>query len=849
MIDEEARIGGVWLNFKHYSGLDLYSDGKIEDEILNIVQRNAPEDFPAVIENRESWPVLYHLSEQRANIIEWMPITKDDKVLEVGSGCGAITGALAEKAGSVTCVDLSKKRSQINATRNQNRSNITIHVGNFRDIEPDLDTDFDYIFLIGVFEYGQGYMGEDHPYEMFLNLLRRHLSRGGRIVIAIENRLGLKYFAGCKEDHLATYFSGIEGYTDDSVARTFTRNGLIRIFKACGIQEYHFYYPYPDYKFMTLMHSDSYHPHPGEMMDNVHNFDNDRMVLFNEKKAYDAIIADGMYPEFANSFLVVLGPGFDTVYTKYSNDRVDEFKIRTDICLETSDRLIVRKVPLTTAARDHIHNIHAAYVNLIERFRGGDLEVNDCQVDIRSCTAMFTFVHGVPLSELMDQCLFKNDMDAFLRLFKEYLHRISYKDNYPVADYDLIFPNIMVNGPIWTIIDYEWTYGKCIPPREIAFRAIHNYVLEDRRRASLDVQKLYNMLGLTESDINTLLEEEAGFQKYVTGNRMSMVELWLKMGGKQIIPKELDLGREAMPKVEREKPADNVIQLYQDLGQGYDEARSIFPKITYDENGQVTLVIGVDQTARAVRIDPAFKSCMVNIKQVLWNTVPLGGTGAGLQIKPNGTYLSPDTIVFATNDPFIEFRFDNAQVMMKPQNRLSVTFAMSLMPMQMAEKMIADARTRSDELFVMEQQREMAAARDLKVNELQKTLRSITAGAPAKGTVDMGVPGDVAGKKFEINADMLRATKTPAAMAVEEAPAVGETVVEEGVSSAPAAKEAPDAGAVTRAEAAAKKKVQEKQVIEEDDDDDIFDESAFEYDEDIEEDDSAITKFFKKLIR
>ena len=40
-------------------------------------------------------------------------------------------------------------------------------------------------------------------------MMNRHLKKGGRIVIAIENRLGLKYFAGCAEDHLGTYFSGI----------------------------------------------------------------------------------------------------------------------------------------------------------------------------------------------------------------------------------------------------------------------------------------------------------------------------------------------------------------------------------------------------------------------------------------------------------------------------------------------------------------------------------------------------------------------------------------------------------------------------------------------------------------
>ena len=46
-----------------------------------------------------------------------------------------------------------------------------------------------------------------------------------------------------------------------------------------------------------------------------------------------------MYQEFANSFEVILGPGFDTIYSKYSNDRVDEFKIRTDIAIDRAGRI------------------------------------------------------------------------------------------------------------------------------------------------------------------------------------------------------------------------------------------------------------------------------------------------------------------------------------------------------------------------------------------------------------------------------------------------------------------------------------------------------------------------------
>lgn len=197
----KEKIGNITLDYEYYPGEDLYSDGDVEEEILEIVKNYGKEEFPRIIEERASWPVLYHLSPFRENIVDWIPIEKEMKVLEVGSGCGAITGALAKKAGSVTCIDLSKKRSLINAYRNAEYDNVTIHVGNFQDIEKVLDTDFDYIFLIGVFEYAQGYIGTDKPYERFMEILLKHLKgegADGRLVIAIENKFGLKYWAGCK---------------------------------------------------------------------------------------------------------------------------------------------------------------------------------------------------------------------------------------------------------------------------------------------------------------------------------------------------------------------------------------------------------------------------------------------------------------------------------------------------------------------------------------------------------------------------------------------------------------------------------------------------------------------------
>lgn len=58
----------------------------------------------------------------------------------------------------------------INAYRHQDCDNVTIHVGNFSDIEPDLPTDYDFVCLIGVFEYGQSYIGGKPPFTISTGL-------------------------------------------------------------------------------------------------------------------------------------------------------------------------------------------------------------------------------------------------------------------------------------------------------------------------------------------------------------------------------------------------------------------------------------------------------------------------------------------------------------------------------------------------------------------------------------------------------------------------------------------------------------------------------------------------------
>ncbi len=670
------RLGNVSLNYRCYPGEDLYSDGVIEDEILAIVRDASRVEYPAIIEEKKSWPILYHLSPLRGNIVDWLPIKPGDKVLEIGSGCGAITEKLSEKAGSVTCVELSAKRSLINAYRNQDRDNIEIHVGNFSDIEPSLPEDYDFACMIGVFEYGQSYIHTKTPYEDFLKIMKKHVKKDGCIVIAIENKFGLKYWAGCKEDHIGTYFGGLEGYPEGGSARTFTRPGLEKIFQNCGVKDYSFYYPYPDYKFPTTIYSDKRLPNAGELTDNMRNFDRDRMVLFNEKYVFDGIIEDKLFDLFSNSYMVIIGGNTDTCYVKYSNDRAGEYALRTDI-VDTPKGRVVRKIPLNERAKEHIQGMERSCRLLKERYEGSGLSINDCILAEDGSYAEFPYEKGVTLEELLDRCLDGDDMDGFHRLFEKYYELISYGEDKAVTDYDLIFANILVDDDRWTVIDYEWTVEKRISPAEVAFRAVYCYVLEEEKRNKLNLDLIMDKLGISQQKAEDYREKEGKFQKQVTGKRKSMGEIRASLGTYSVDPKIL---------MERhlQKILDQRIQIYYDRGNGFSEEESCYMPDIYVNEYEIEAEIPLDGNVRELRIDPADRSCMVKIKELRLNE-----TDVPLQkkyIQTNGKMVKAGCYVFDTQDPNLCIRV--SELPMSGENILHVRMELTPVPADMAKDMM-----------------------------------------------------------------------------------------------------------------------------------------------------------------
>ena len=72
------------LNLEYYDGNNYYSDGPIEEYLLQYVKGEPVEMSNLSLQDR--YAMFYHLSPLRTNILSWYPFHKDSSILEIGSG-------------------------------------------------------------------------------------------------------------------------------------------------------------------------------------------------------------------------------------------------------------------------------------------------------------------------------------------------------------------------------------------------------------------------------------------------------------------------------------------------------------------------------------------------------------------------------------------------------------------------------------------------------------------------------------------------------------------------------------------------------------------------------------------
>jgi len=309
---------GIWRHATEVEGLE-YSDGLNEEAGLRQTLEEADDlswNSPEVGPPYDSWAQEYHLSNLRANLLRGLKLPGSAQVLEIGAGCGAVTRYLGDAGCRVDAVEGGLARAELARDRCVGLDQVSIIHSNFHQLNLP-DHHYDLALFIGVLEYAQRFAPSGlSAKEAVLQMLRKAmnaLSPKGRVIIAIENRLGAKYLTGWPEDHLGTSWTGIAGYPEprgfQEGIRTFDRSEWESLFTELNLN-CRFFFPLPDYKLPKAVISDSGVDAPGvESIWGRHVSVNRTPVAPPSAPArfqQNALYRSGLFATCADSFGIVL---------------------------------------------------------------------------------------------------------------------------------------------------------------------------------------------------------------------------------------------------------------------------------------------------------------------------------------------------------------------------------------------------------------------------------------------------------------------------------------------------------------------------------------------------------------
>jgi SAM-dependent methyltransferase len=228
----------------------------------------------------------------------------------VGAGAGALSRYLGELGLEVVALEGRPSLAAVAAERCADLPDVEVVCGPVGELG---DTEgFDVVLVCGVLEHaGAAGLGTAGPEEL-LDMVRNLCRPQGTLVLAIENRLGLKYLLGYADDHLGRPWIGLEGYPDHPGVQTWSRRELTASVAEAGFGHQGWLFPFPDHMLPTGVLTEAAYAEPDvvrfvdQLVSNpIVDYANAPELLTDDRAAHASLVAGGLGPDVANSFLVV----------------------------------------------------------------------------------------------------------------------------------------------------------------------------------------------------------------------------------------------------------------------------------------------------------------------------------------------------------------------------------------------------------------------------------------------------------------------------------------------------------------------------------------------------------------
>ncbi len=498
-----------------------YSDGAETEQYLYQVLTEATDlssRSPQLQQKIIDWPSEYHLSSDRSNLLRPFNLDSVSTVLELGSGCGAISRYLGEQGKLVDAVEGSRVRANLGKLRCRDLDNVRVINANYNDLVVP-QGHYDLILFIGVIEYAHKFHPDaDSDYaaaNMILERAKTHMKPDGVVMVAIENRLGLKYMLGAHEDHYARRYIGINGYRHSAGISTYSRQQWDQLVDQAGFSDRAFSYPFPDYKIPRVLLAEEYvrhNAHASNHLEGMLSRDYFAPVKRSatESICWQAASNGGFIGNIANSFCILMGNDASAIERMQAFDfchgpgssRKNQFAV---ITTKPSGRDIVMKVPVC-----------------VERPDTGPV--------VTQQLAEQQFIGGTLLSaQWLRTILIYMRREEFEQELQEYYAFLGQKAQPDTLSIDLLPINILVDeAGDWQVFDQEWQVNWSLTKEYLLFRALLTFIvsnwvyLKDYLRW-LELQTVrdfveygfhVNMIHLSEN-VDSFIDQENRFQKAI----------------------------------------------------------------------------------------------------------------------------------------------------------------------------------------------------------------------------------------------------------------------------------------------------------------------------------------------
>ena len=495
----------------------------ISYEILDLFRQygSSPEGIRKALDSQSGPEVLHALSDIRENLLEWLDYTGCGEVLQIGSGYGVLTGLLASRCAHVAVMDEADENLAVNQERNKTYTNITYgYKAGAEAGQPE--PSFDLVVMAGL-RKGQDIQDAAAFGASFLK-------QEGRLVIACENALGLRYLAGADHE---------EGFC--------TRKQAEEACREAGLARADFYYPVPDHRMPISLYSDRYLPGKGDITSPSVSYDGPRYACLNEGEVYDRLIGEDDFGRFANSFLIIAskdGRQEKTIFAKYNRTRKEEFRIRTTMGDLDGERR-VEKAALESAGRYHILSLKNKCRQL--RQLNPRVRILEPEISADGSKVEFVFLEGITLAERLGRCIrdgrapveeikaalqFLYDVaedqivpfavtPEFTRTFGPVpdIDDVSYK----VSNIDGLFENLMITEKDGDeklyCLDYEWVFDFPVPARFVQYRNLAYFYYKYQGLMSYaGLEEFLQEFGIGSEMASVYASMEDAFQSYVHGD-------------------------------------------------------------------------------------------------------------------------------------------------------------------------------------------------------------------------------------------------------------------------------------------------------------------------------------------